>query len=143
MIGKPSLTSVDVVSELIRQAYARCIARRANYFAGKAPDAQAQDIADMRALGELLQGKGEAANEYTLQPWNSVDEMGKYLKEAYGLQSAEDAAFTVLLTWLGNVYRTVDDGEQRKLMDYRWMIDGEIAMATFAVLGLPWKLDDE
>ncbi|ANB73767.1 hypothetical protein AYM40_16430 [Paraburkholderia phytofirmans OLGA172] len=140
---RPLLTSVDVVSELIRQAYAKCVARRGEYFAGNAPDAAAQDVTDMRALGELLEGKGDAASEYAVQPWNSVEQMGEYLKEAYDLQSADDAAFTVLLTCLGNVYRTIDDAEKRKLTDYGWMIDGEIEMATFAVLGLPWETDDE
>lgn len=142
-LDKPLLTSVDVVSELIRAAYAKAIARRGDYFAGNAPDAAAQDVADMRALGELLEGKGDASSEYTVQPWNSVEQMGEYLKEAYGLQSADEAAFTVLLSYLGETYKAIDDAESRKLDDFQWMIDGVIEMATFAVLGLPWETDEE
>ncbi|MEC5405095.1 hypothetical protein VOM14_05835 [Paraburkholderia sp. MPAMCS5] len=141
--AKPPLTSVDVVSELIRAAFAKAIARRGDYFAGNAPEAAAQDVADMRALGELLEGKGDVADEYTVQLWNSVEQMGEYLKEAYGLQSADHAAFTVLLAYLGEVYKVIDGAEKRGLDDFRWMIDGVIEMATFAVLGLPWETDDE
>ncbi len=137
-LEKPSLASLRVVNDLIRSVFAAAIVRRGEYFAGRAPDAAAQDLADLRRLAGLLQGEG--AEDYSLQPWNSVGQMGHHVKEAYGLQSGEDeAVFTMLLSVLGSVYRRIDEAAARDADPSRESIYDLIDRLSAAVLGLSWQ----
>jgi hypothetical protein len=136
VLDKPSLASVNVVSGLIREAFGKAIARRGDYFAGKVPDAATLDIADMRGLASLLQGHG--AESYALQPWNSEQQMGQYIKDAYGMQcGAAEAVFTLLLSVLVCAYTAIDESVQRN-SDAAADVNVLTDQATFAVLGLPW-----
>ena len=137
ILEKPSLTSVAVVSRLLRESFGNAIVRRGEYFAGKAPDAAARDVADMEALARLLQGGG--GPEYVVQPWNGERQMGEYVKRAYGMECARgEAVFTLLLSVLGTMYGKIDEaGAHGK--DPSREIDVLIEQTTAALLGLPWK----
>lgn len=135
--GKPSLTSVAAVSRLLRDAFGNAIIRRGDYFAGKAPDAAAQDVADMEALAHVLQG-GDSAG-YAVQPWNSASQMGEHIKRGYGMECAQsEAVFMLLLSVLGTIYAKVDESTARG-ENPSHEIEGLIGAATAALLGLPGK----
>jgi uncharacterized protein YbjT (DUF2867 family) len=138
VLDKPSLLSSTVVSGLIRNAFGRAITRRGDYFAGTAPDAVAQDVADMEALADLLQGAD--AVRYSVQPWNSEHQMGQHIKDTFGTQCAADkAVFTLLLSVLSAVYRTIDESSSSDIDPSR---ETEVLLdeLTFALLGLPSAL---
>jgi hypothetical protein len=135
--GKPSLASVAVVSRLLRESFGNAVIRRGDYFAGKAPNAAAMDVADMEALARLLQGG--ANTEYVVQPWNSERQMGEYVKQAYGMECAQgEAVFTLLLSVLGALFGKIDEAGASG-QDPSREIDTLIEQATAALLGLPWK----
>ncbi len=137
ILDKPALTSVAVVSRLLRESFGNAITRRGDYFAGKAPDAAALDVADLEALARLLQGGG--GSEYTIQPWNSERQMGEYIKQSYGMECERgDAVFTLLLSVLGAIYRRIDESSSRG-EDASHEIDTLIEKTTAAVLGLPGR----
>ena len=146
--GKPILASVPVVSELLRNALGTAIDRRGDYLEGKvsAADAMSKDVEEMRSLGELLNGKGARAADYFVQPWNSPEQMGAFLKEAYDLEcSEEDAAFVLLMSALNEAYEEMnliseqgDDPEQEA-----WRIEGIIELYAHAFTGVPYPQEEE
>lgn len=136
-LDKPALTSVAVVSRLLRDAFGNAIIRRGDYFAGKAPDAAALDVKDMDALARLLQGAG--AHKYVVQPWNSEDQMGEYVKRTYNMQCPrDDAVFMLLISVLGAIYSKIDEAHARG-EDPSREIDVLIEQTTAVLLGIPWK----
>ncbi|MBB5456680.1 hypothetical protein [Paraburkholderia sp. Cpub6] len=57
----------------------------------------------------MLQDRGDAAARYFVQPWNSPDRMGRWVKAAYKLDcTQDDAVFVFLLNVLCQVYQMVD-----------------------------------
>jgi hypothetical protein len=134
--AKPSLMSIAVVSRLLRDAFGNAIMRRGDYFAGQAPDAAQKDIADMQGLASALQG-GDPTR-YDVQPWNSASQMGKHVKQTYGMECAQDdAVFTLLLYVLGTMYEKIDASSAGS--DPTEQIDVLIEQTTAALLGLPGR----
>lgn len=146
--GKPILASVPVVSELLRNVLGTAIDRRGDYLEGKVPaaDAMSKDVEEMRSLADLLNGKGPRAADYFVQPWNSPEQMGAYLKEAYDLEcSEEEAAFVLLMSALNEAYEEMnliseqgDDPEQEA-----WRIEGIIELYAHALTGVPYPEEQE
>lgn len=146
--GKPILASVDTVSELLRALLTKCIDRRGDYLEGKpeAADAMQKDSEEARSLGDLLNGMGPRASDYFLQPWNSPDQMGRYLIDTYALDCQPDeAAYCVLMALIGETYSTVDyiADNGGNVEDDGWQIDGLIETYTHALLGLEDPNADE
>ena len=145
--GKPLLASLTTVTDLLRTFLADCIARRGDYFEQKitGPEAQGKDVAEARALADLLNGKGPRTADFFVQPWNSPEQMGNSLKETYGLQCTdEEAVFTILMSMLHEAYQTVDaiTQNEQSVEENGWMIDGIVDMYAYAILGLPWEDED-
>jgi hypothetical protein len=134
---KPALTSIAVVSRLLREAFGKALTRRGDYFASRAPNAAALDVADMDALARLLQGQD--SSEYVVQPWNSEGQMGEYVKAACCMEcERSDAVFILLLTALGTLYEKIDEAGRRGTNPSR-DIDALIGQTTAALLGVPRK----
>jgi len=148
-VGKrPILASLTVVSELLREAIGDAVDRRGDYLEGKiaAEAAMTKDVESMRSLADLLNGKGPRAADYFIQPWNSPEQMGAYLKEAYDLAcSEEEAAFTTVMRALNEAYGEMDaiiamegDPEQEA-----WRIEGIIELYAHALTGVPYPGEEE
>lgn len=144
----PTLTSLKVVTELLQDAIGDAVDRRGDYLEGKitAEAAMSKDLESMRSLAELLNGKGTRAADYFIQPWNSPEQMGAYLKEAYDLEcSEEEAAFMIVMSALNEAYGEMDaiiamegDPEQEA-----WRIEGIIELYAHALTGVPYPGEEE
>jgi 8-oxo-dGTP pyrophosphatase MutT (NUDIX family) len=147
-MGKhPNLASLTVVSELLRKTIGAAVDRRGDYLDGKLPAEAAisKDVESMRSLADLLNGKGPRAADYFIQPWNSPEQMGAYLKEAYDLEcSEEEAAFTIVMSALNEAYGEMDaiiamEGDPEH---EAWRIEGIIELYAHALTGEPYP-DEE
>lgn len=147
-VGKhPILASLTVVSELLRETIGAAVDRRGDYLDGKLPAeaAMSKDVESMRSLADLLNGKGPRAADYFIQPWNSPEQMGAYLKEAYDLEcSEEQAAFTIVMSALNEAYCEMDaiiamEGDPEH---EAWRIEGIIELYAYALTGEPYP-DEE
>lgn len=144
----PALSSLDTMQEVLRSFIATAVARRGDFLDKKitGTEAMQKDIEEARVLADLLNGKGPRAAEFFVQPWNSPEQMGAALKEMYGLDCTdEEAAFTMVMSMLNEVYGTVDYllSNDKSVEENGWMIDGIVEMYAYAVLGLPWEQDEE
>lgn len=137
----PPLNAVETVDRLLRTQFARCVSRRARVLDGKTDAGRAQfsDTEELHELADLLQGKGDAAARYFVRPWNAPDQMGRWIKAAYKLDCPQDeAVFVFLLNVLCQVYRMVDRENAPPGKPHE-DIERLIAMAVYALLGIPWK----
>ncbi len=141
--SRPILTSVETVSELLRGLSASCLERRSQYLDGKVDGSQAalKDSEEAHALGALLNGIGPRAADYFIQPWNSPEQMGRYLVEAYSLECADDeAAYCVIMSFIGEIYATLDHLiELDAVEEQREQFTSIIETYTIALLGLPYE----
>ena len=139
----PPLNTVETVGRLLRTQLARCVSRRASALEGDANARRAQffDTEELRELADLLQGKGDDAARYLVQPWNSVDQMGRWIKTAYKMECPQDeAVFVFRLNVLCQVYEMVDRTDGGASPDKPHAgIARLIAMSVYALLGIPWK----
>lgn len=145
---KPILASLTTTTDLLRNLISDALARRGLYLEGKLPpaEAQAEDVTACRDLADLLMGRGPRAEAFFIQPWNSVEQLGQFLVDAYELEcKPEEAAFTLLLGMLGEVYAEVDDIAQRNLSvdEEGWRLEGIVEMYAHAFTGIPYPTDDE
>jgi len=147
-VGKPILSDLEVVSGLLRKYFSEAVARYLDYQSGNimAQDAMGPDVTEARALADLLNGEGPLAESYFLQPWNSPEQMGAVLKEAYSLTGGpEESAFVVVMGGLNEVYGAVRYAIEKEydLADRLWEIDGIIEMYACALTGTPYDNGDD
>jgi hypothetical protein len=145
---KPNLSDLTVVSDLLRKFYSDATTRYLDYQFGEIPSQEAMgpDITEARALAELLNGKGALAKDYFVQSWNSPEQMGAVLKQAYDLTGPpEDSAFIVVMGGLNEVYGAVRYAIEKEypLADRLWEIDGIIEMYACALTGTPYDNDED
>lgn len=146
--GKPLLASLTTVTDLLRAFVSTAVDRRADYLAGKpeAANAMEADSTDAKALGDLLNGAGPKATDFFVQPWNSPDQMGRFLVDTYAMACApEDAAYCVLLGMLGEAYAEVDFATENGNTpeDAGDAINGVIETYAHALLGMEDPNDEE
>lgn len=145
---KPILASLNVTSDLLRVFIATALSRRESYLQGNldAATAQAFDLQDARDLADLFMARGQRAQEYFIQPWNSAEQLGQWLIDTYAMQcTQEESVFTVVLGILTEVYNTMDDIAQRSLnvVDEGWRLDGIIESYAHALTGIPYPADED
>jgi hypothetical protein len=145
---KPILASLNVTSDLLRVFIANALSRRESYLQGNldASTAQAGDVQDARELAAVFMGRGQRAQEYFIQPWNSAEQLGQWLIDTYGMQcTQEESVFTVILGILTEVYNTMDDIALRSLnvADEGWRLDGIIESYAHALTGIPYPADED
>ena len=139
-IDRPQLSAADTVDQLVRAMLVRCVVRRASVLEGDTDARRAQDAdaEELRELADLLQGKGDAAARYFVQPWNSPDQMGRWIKAAYKLDCPqEEAVFVFLLNVLCQAYEMVDRDGATPDKPHEG-IERLIDMTVCALLNLPW-----
>ncbi len=145
---KPILASLSVTSGLITDLVGECIDRRALYLSGDVDPEVAMkgDIDDCRALAELLMGRGPRAADYFVQPWNSPEQLGKYLVDVYNTQcNPEDSVFTHLIVMLTNIYEEMDfiTDNNLDMEDQLFRIEGLIEIYAYGFTGLPYPYDED
>lgn len=145
---KPILASLNVTSDLLRVFIATALSRRESYLQGNldAATAQASDLQEARDLADLFMARGQRAQEYFIQPWNSAEQLGQWLIDTYAMQcEPAEAVFTVVLGILTEVYGTIDDIANRGLdiAAEGWRLDGIIEAYAHALTGIPYPADDD
>lgn len=146
--AKPVLASLTTTSDLLRDLISDALARRGQYLEGKMQPATAmnEDVQACRALADLLMGRGPRAEAFFIQPWNSPEQLGQFLIDAYEMEcKADESVFTVLLSMLNQVYAEVDDIAKRDLdmEEEGWRLDGIVEMYAHAFTGIPYPTEDD
>lgn len=141
-LTKPSLDSLETVTFLLQEYVSHALSRRAQYLALDFSSEQALefDMLATRALSNLLYGQGPHADNFQVHPWNSPEQMGAALKQAYDMDYSEkDVVFYMLLSMLAEIYSTIDRITLEKRLDgNEWLFDGIIEIYATAFCGLPW-----
>lgn len=141
--GRPILSSLNVTTDLLRKLVSNALDRRRDFLEGKIEGsvAQARNISESRDLAELFMGRGPMAADYFVQPWNSADQLGRSLVEAYEMECQPDeSVFTALIELIVAVYKELDYIKRNKLdiEEHGWRFDGLIEMFAHALTGIPY-----
>lgn len=141
--GLDALTDPSIVEALLRAEFSQHIQDVADYKSLKisAESAFSKQVAQARALAQLFTGTGPRAKDYFLQPWNSPEQIGGYIKRTQKLDptvTGEDAVMMVFLHCFDELNVIIDAGEKQF-----WEVDAIIEQAMGMLMGTPMAEESE